>query len=311
MTLLGKPRRKKPCKLHNDEQALELFAKAQKDYADDRNREAIDAFEHLLKCHSDIINDWNLKEFLGLCYYHTEDYDKTEQNLLAAWTLITGVQNKELNKLIICDYLGRTFYRKYDYPRGLEYFADAKTYFSHYKGRKWAIERYLFHLFKSRCHYEVKQYQEALEEFQKVQKEILAQKAYSDVSEDENMLALEMGRTQNRLGNLDEAKNLLESVDTSTIETYWQSTLKYELFMIYLEQRKYEAALKEFEALESLQMEGIDKARAYYILGILYFRQGDQKNARKNFDKSLSIPTPYDRTHKDCQAYLNDIDSLN
>jgi tetratricopeptide (TPR) repeat protein len=299
------------CELHNDKQAQALLAQAKVDCENDQYREAITAYEHLLECHTDIINRWFLEESLGLAYYNVGEYEKAELYLVAAIKAISGHKGHKLNKMVIYDNLGRTNYRKYDYHLALEYFEKAKPYLGLYRGRNWAFSKYLYHLFKGRCHYELMQYQEALEEFQYAQKAVLVQKVCPAVVEDKNIITIEMGRTQERLENYDKAQELYESVNASELDTYWRSQLKFGLFTLYVTQKKYDAALKEFEELEAAGMEDIDKAGAYYVLGKLYFRQGKHDKARENFNKSLNIPTEYEWIHRGCRVYLNDIDSLN
>ncbi len=297
------------CSLHNDEQTRALFRQAKEDYENSRYREAIDVYEHLLEYHTDVIAGWYIKECLGILYYHTEEYEKAETYLRSAMETISRHKGDELHKLVISDNLACTYERKGDAPMAMEYSVKAKKLLHLYKGRGWAVARYSHHLIKGRCHYELGQFKEALEEFQEAHKEILDQQAYSDVSESENIIIIEMARTQDRLGNHDKAQELYESVDTSELETYWRSQLKYGLFTLYATQKKYEAALKEFEDLESLQMEGVDKAGVYYVLGLLYFGQGEHDKAHKNFEKSLSTPTAYEWIHKGCRGYLKDIES--
>lgn len=297
-----------PCKLHNDEQAQELFDRAFNLCEKGHFVDSLEILEHLLKYHGNIIAEWNIKEIMGECNFNLGNYDEAERDLKSAEALIADIRGYSLHKLVIYHTIGSTYLKKNDYQRALKYFDIAESYFHLYKGRKWASSRYEFYLERGRCYYQLVEYQEAYRDFRAAYKEILKRKKYSDVSNSENHIKFELAITLIRLKSFAGARDLLQQVDPDRLDPLYKSLYCYKWFHLYVIFGDYESALREFEEVESQGMLGVERAEAYYVLGIMYFRQGLHGKARESFNKALSIKTDYKWLHEDSIAYLKDID---
>lgn len=297
-----------PCELHNDEQVQELFDRAFSLCEEGHFVDSLEILEHLLKYHVNVIEEWNIKEIMGECNFNLGNYDEAERNLKSAESLVADIKGYSLHKLVIYHTIGSTYLKKNDYKRALEYFGVAESYFHLYKGRRWASSRYEFYLERGRCYYQLAEYQKAVRDFRAAYDEILERKKYSDVSESENYIKFELAITLIRLESYTDAENFLGQVDPGQLDPLYESLYHYSWFQLHVISGKYSTALREFNAVESRGMLGVEQAGAYYVLGIMYFRQGLYDKARESFNRALNIKTDYKWVHEDSIAYLKDID---
>jgi len=91
---------------------MRLFQKACELYDDYELDTALEHFQHLLAYHTDLISEWNLHEYMGMCYYYKGTYDNAVFHLEKAYSgAITDEDDNDgdLHLLIILTYLAEAY----------------------------------------------------------------------------------------------------------------------------------------------------------------------------------------------------------
>lgn len=104
-----------------------------------------------------------------------------------------------------------------------------------------------------------------------------------------------LAKCYTELGWLYEAEELLQRAERDTIPSDFAETFAVAKGNLLLRQGRIAEAIPHIETgIRRDNISGIEKAREYYLLGQLYARIGDKKNAYRYFGKTISTSPPYE-----------------
>lgn len=136
-----------------------ILAHEQKKYA-----KALLLFKKLLSAYTEYIDNWNLHQWIGMCYLEQEKYDLAIKCLIIADRDIDCNESGDFCFLIAVD-LGYAYAKVGDYSNSIVYYEKAEEFLHYHLIKEATTDRYLYFLGKGRTYSQLGKHELALSEF--------------------------------------------------------------------------------------------------------------------------------------------------
>ena len=221
-----------------------IIAYEQKKYA-----KALILFNKLLSGYTDYINEWNLHQWVGLCYLKQEEFDLAIENLLIAYRDIDCNEPGNFCFQIAVD-LGYAYRNIEDYLNSIVYYEKAEKFLHFHLSKEATTDRYLYFLGKGRTYSQLGKHELALTEFNR-------------------------------------CKTLLETDEDATPSDW--STINYEIEHTFHGSRDYLRALEFLDKIDLNEFDKSGLCDIHFIRGASLWHLYRYKESKENFVKAKKL----------------------
>jgi len=280
-----------------------LFDKAIALYQEFKCKEAAKCFQLLLDDYSDYVDEWNIHEWLGMCYNYIEDFQQAIDYLLKAHKS-RDAKRSGLDYIQILQHLGYANFNLDRYHESISYYNAAEDYLKYYSGDNWTNNRYFFHLGKGRCYLYLKEPDSAIREFKKAVEELRLIESKTEGLFRMNLLNYELARTYIIKEDIANASVYLNKVDPNLLDSSHTSSYYYYLGDLHRLDKNYDAALEAFKKHESFGISKGDEAKVFAKIGIVSYFCHKYNEAKEYFAKAIKTPTKDDWVKEKSEEFL-------
>ncbi len=275
------------CWEHTEEQAEALFDEAIRLAKDHKYLKSINILSHLLEDHLDSVDEINILQEMGSCSLCLEQYETTISHLKRAWELRDD-HVSELTLMDILTNLSAAYSWSGKSIKGLIYFDLAEQYFSSYTGQEWTISRFHFRLRKGGCYFDLKRYEESLEEFLKAELEFKCSKSKEELHVEENFLNYVIFKSYVLLENIKDASIWFNKVDLELLNYEHHDDYYIVLIRLYSLKQEHAFLVSTFKTFEEKGIPEYYKSQAHLYVGIAHYWLGDRSKAKRYLNLVLN-----------------------
>ncbi|MCH7690734.1 MAG: tetratricopeptide repeat protein [candidate division Zixibacteria bacterium] len=221
-----------------------IIAYEQKKYA-----KALILFNKLLSEYRENIDEWNLRQWLGMCYLEQENFDRAIENLSIAEREVDCKESGDCY-FRIADDLGYAYQNVEDYSNAIVYYEKAEKFLHFHLSKEATTSRYLFFLRKGRTYLQLGKHELALTEFNR-------------------------------------CKTLLETDEDAT-PLDW-STTNYEIAYTFHGSRDYLRAIEFLDKIDLNEIDESSLCNIHFIKGASLYHLSRYKESLESFVKAKKL----------------------
>ncbi len=294
------------CSAHKDLTVMEYFDEAIELSGDGKWAACRPMFYHLLEKHSDEIEEWSVRQFIGNTELYLENYEESIRQLNIA--IAQGAESiDEMNFVLShCD-LGRALYCMDQCAESLEAYEKAGQHIRVLQVPAWAIDLYSFHLGRGRTRLRLSQFDAALEDFLRGEQVVLEMPDDGEKGLRANLFHYEIGRLHVYNGDWRSASERIERVDSSLLDKSHHSWYHNMMIRYHLLKKDFEQAWTAYEMyMESGVALSVSRSMAVdgYLAGFTLYHLGRNDEAKSHFEKALAIEDKREWVGEECEKYL-------
>lgn len=272
----------------NDDRAEQLFDKAISFYHSGKYDKSLSILNDLLEHQTDYIEEWNIHEFIGLCYFYREMFIKSINHLEKALNKINPKEDI-VNYLIISRYIGMCYFRIENYHRSLESYKMMTPYLDQLLKHGRHYDLFFYYLGISRALHQIGDMEESKEEI--INAILVAKEHLANHDEDLlNLAYVELSELYSYLHEYAEALRIADKVEIEKCDNYTAVKHLTNLAHIYLCLNNNKKVIELcYHIIENYDMEDF-KSFVYLYLAKVYFRESQLGEATTYLDKLKDIP---------------------
>jgi len=288
------------------QESISLFDFAIKCYNDCKYKEAIKALDILLREYIEYIVEYNIHEWLGLCYTELKDYEKANYHLEKALSTKDSTID-DMEYFEIYEGLGYANYMLEKYKIALEYYENGQKYALGLPRQEWARDQYIFFLNKGKTNFMLNNEAIAIKNYTMAEEFIRVTPPSQEREIAFNIIKFLKGECYLYMQELTIAREFLEDVNGTTLTGSMKRDYYFTLGVLYMRLEKYARAIKAFEKHEPLIDSESDRGKLYYYLGLTYYRKGNKQKSKEYLKKALKCPINAKWMNDEIQDIINEL----
>ncbi len=293
------------CSAHRNMTVMEFYDEAIELSGDGKWAACRPMFYHLLEEHTDVICEWNIRQFIGNAELYLENYEESILQLTTAATQMDASVD-EMNFVLIHRDLGRALYCLGQYKKALEAYDKAEQHIHVLLAPGWEISHYTFYLGRGRTRLYLSQYSEALRDLLRGEEVIVGMSADEQKRICVNLFHYEIGRVHVYRKDWARASARLEKVDVKLLDDSHHSDYYHVMIRHFVMRREFDRAWAAYEIYMKAgpATDSRTVAEDEYMAGATLFHLGRLEEARSKLEKALDIEDRQDWVGEECEKYL-------
>lgn len=287
--MVGHPAEKiMKCSKHTEDQLDAFFASAIQALNEWRLNESRESLEHLLESHTDCVEEWNIREFLGECYYYLDRYSQAIQTLEPALDEILHLRSEAPidSELAIAELhtrktLGLSYFALERYECAIASFEQAEPLAGLYRDTNWWLAEFSFYLNYGRALLYDRRREESLQKFLMAEAYLKERPRDSHVVQRLNLLDYEIGRVLVWMRRLEDAQIRLERVDPTKLERSHDRGYYFTMLKLAFLSKRFELVDGWFQKYASAEQDKQELADGAYMAAVSAYSLGSIEQARE------------------------------